>query len=186
MSETEFATDNPYKVIENGVEYFILEQDDYIEYTNKDGLVHREGDNPAIIYASGKKKWFKEGSLHRENDQPAIIDEYGSQSWYKNGQRHREGDEPSYVGGSFGGPRFWRKHDILHRDNDKPAIITQAGCRYWYKNGSRHRDNDKPSIILSDDHKEWWKEGRRYLPGYNEIDSYSEFYFTRINEIICQ
>ena len=53
----------------------------------KEGNFHREGDQPAIIYADGSQEWFKEGKFHRDGDQPAIIYADGDQEWYKEGKR---------------------------------------------------------------------------------------------------
>jgi len=66
------------------------------EYWYKDGLLHREGDFPAITF---KKKqiyvWMKEGKYHRENG-PAIMRPDGSYEWYRNGKLHREGGPALY------------------------------------------------------------------------------------------
>src|SRR3990167_3422820 len=39
----------------------------------KNGLLHRENDLPACIWANGMNEWYKDGQLHRENDLPACM-----------------------------------------------------------------------------------------------------------------
>lgn len=77
--------------------------------------------------------WFKDGELHRDNDQPAIIFFDGTRCWYKNGQLHRDNDQPAAI--YYTGSRYWYKNGNRHRDNDKPAVISVDGERYWYKDG---------------------------------------------------
>ena len=52
----------------------------------KDGLYHRDNDQPAIIYAKGSKFWHQNGEYHRNNDQPAVILANGIKQWYQNGK----------------------------------------------------------------------------------------------------
>jgi len=52
----------------------------------KNGLSHRENDNPAIIYGDGTMFWYKNGLCHRDNNKPAIIHNNGTMSWYINGK----------------------------------------------------------------------------------------------------
>ena len=47
----------------------------------KEGLLHREGDRPAVVWyrADGSVEWeqfWKEGQRHREGDRPAVV-------WYR-------------------------------------------------------------------------------------------------------
>jgi hypothetical protein len=57
----------------------------YCVIFKRNGLRHRDNDLPAIIYASGTKKWYKNGELHRDNDLPALITYDGAKHWYQNG-----------------------------------------------------------------------------------------------------
>ena len=50
---------------------------------------HRDGDNPAIIFADGTLQWWKNGERHRDGDKPAAIWADGTLVWYKNGLLHR-------------------------------------------------------------------------------------------------
>ena len=50
----------------------------------KNGVLHRDGDLPAVITVRGDKEYWKNGRRHRDNG-PAIIRKDGVCSWYKNG-----------------------------------------------------------------------------------------------------
>jgi ribosomal protein L25 (general stress protein Ctc) len=54
------------------------------QFWYKDGQQHRDGDLPAVIYATGDQLWYKNGKLHRDGDLPAAIYADGSQFYYKN------------------------------------------------------------------------------------------------------
>ncbi len=69
------------------------------ELPNGGKLHSPNSDQPAYIqyYANGSKEyehWYKDGKLHRENDQPALIVYYSSEeggsrkyeNWYKDGK----------------------------------------------------------------------------------------------------
>lgn len=93
------------------------------------GLLHSFNDEPAIIYDTGRKEWYKQGALHRDDDKPAIVNSDGSQYWYKNGKYHRDNDKPA-ITYCFGETR-WFKDGQLHRDDNKPAIISCNASRYF-------------------------------------------------------
>ena len=50
----------------------------------KNGVLHRDGDLPAIITVRGHMEYWKNGKRHRDHG-PAIIRQNGVCSWYKNG-----------------------------------------------------------------------------------------------------
>jgi len=100
----------------------------------KEGKLHRDGDQPATIYADGTQEWWKEGKFHREGDQPAVIRANGSQEWYNEGQRHRDGDQPAVI--TANGNQHWYKEGKYHREGDQPAIIFTDGRQYWFKGKS--------------------------------------------------
>src|SRR4029079_276154 len=104
------------------------------QFWYQNDLIHREGDQPAIIWNDGSKEWYRKGEHHREGDQPAIIRSNGSKEWYQYGKRHRE---------------------------KGPAIIWYCGSQQWYKNGEKHRDNDQPAVIWADGSKHWYQNGLR-------------------------
>ena len=51
----------------------------------KDGELHRDGDEPAVIWSDGYKEYFKNGERHRDGDEPAVIETDGTKRYYKNG-----------------------------------------------------------------------------------------------------
>ena len=50
----------------------------------KNGVLHRDGDLPAVITVRGHMEYWKNGKRHRDYG-PAIIRTNGVCSWYKNG-----------------------------------------------------------------------------------------------------
>ena len=50
------------------------------------GEVHRDEDQPAVIYADGSEYWYQHGKIHRDNDQPAVINADGTKSLYIDGK----------------------------------------------------------------------------------------------------
>lgn len=42
----------------------------------------------------GNKRWFKDGLLHRDGDEPAIICANGTRYWYKHGKLQPEPKQP--------------------------------------------------------------------------------------------
>ena len=101
--------------------------------------------------------WYKEGELHREKDQPALIHARGVQIWLREGKFHREGDQPARINSN--GTQEWWKEGKIHRDRDQPAIINANGYRAWWKEGKRHRDGVRPAIIYENGDQAWYKEG---------------------------
>ena len=88
-----------------------------------------------LLFDNGTRQWCVEGILHRDGDEPAVILADGSRVWYKHGERHRDGDEPAYIAAD--GSRSWYKHGKLHREGDEPAYIGAHGWREWWQNGTR-------------------------------------------------
>jgi hypothetical protein len=102
-------------------------------YWLKNGGLHRDGDDPAAIYADGTRYWYRDGQLHRDGDDPAVIYADGTRVWYRGDRIHRDGDEPAAIYAD--GTRYWYKNDRIHRDGDEPAVIYASGTREWYRNG---------------------------------------------------
>ena len=60
-------------------------------YLNEKGIfiLHSFDDEPAIIFTnSGTKYWYKDGLVHRDNNLPAAIYAGGSNSLYKNDKHY--------------------------------------------------------------------------------------------------
>jgi hypothetical protein len=71
------------------IKYEVFVEDNGTETWYKNGLLHRENDLPAIIWATGTKFWYKEGKCHREN-RPAIIWNDGTKAYYLNDRQVSE------------------------------------------------------------------------------------------------
>lgn len=108
----------------------ILSRDVAAWYIN--GQLHREEDEPAIMYPDGHREWHYKGQLHRVNG-PAIIRHNGTEEWFIRGKHHRD---------------------------DGPAITYPDGKQEWFLNGELHRD-DGPAITYPDGSCEWYHKGRK-------------------------
>jgi len=91
------------------------------------GLLNRE-DGPAMISSNGTEQWFIKDKLHREGDEPAVIFKNGNKAWYKNGLLHRE-DNPAIIMNN-GEIQEWFFHGKQHRI-DGPALINQTKQEWW-------------------------------------------------------
>jgi len=71
--------------------HLLQDENDYqLEYgnktwRNKEGQIHRDNDQPAIISSNGTQLWYKKGKCHRDNDKPAVIYADGAKYWFKEG-----------------------------------------------------------------------------------------------------
>ena len=81
----------------------------------------------------GSKFYYKDGKLHRDGDEPAVIESDGTENYYKDGKRHRDGDKPAVI--QLNESKRYYKNGKLHRDGDKPAYIMADGSEYYFKNG---------------------------------------------------
>ena len=97
---------------------------------------HRGCDLPAIINEKFKT-WYKHGQIHRDGDQPAVEYASGTRMWYINGQRHRDGGFPA-IEHANGGCEWW-VHGQPHREGGLPAIDLANGTKRWYINGIKQR-----------------------------------------------
>jgi len=112
-------------------------------WENKYGITHRSYDLPSLIYRN-HKYWHKNGSLHRDGDNPAVIRltdiielrhnnrrDNPMYEWVKEGKMHREGDKPAAIWPD--GSRMWCIKGFPHRENGKPAIITKEYQEFYVK-----------------------------------------------------
>jgi hypothetical protein len=106
----------------------------------------------------GVQKWYKNGKLHRDGDQPAVITRpvNGDQYWYQDGKRHRDGDKPAMILLSIGS-RGWYQNGKQHRDNG-PSRTFADGTEFWYQNGKQHRD-DGPAVTYANGTQRWYHNG---------------------------
>jgi hypothetical protein len=75
------------KVIEDGIVYEVHRNNNE-EYWYKDKSLHREGDNPAIIYTPKSMLWYLYGKKHRAGFKPAIILGNGEKAWFRHGKEY--------------------------------------------------------------------------------------------------
>lgn len=64
--------------------------DENIMIWYKDGVKHRDGDNPALIETCDDGiivNYYWNGMLHRDCDRPSVITSKGDQIWYKYGKK---------------------------------------------------------------------------------------------------
>ena len=121
--------------------------------------LHRDGDQPSVIYANVAKCWYRDGKRHRGGDLPAMIYSDGAKCWYRDGKRHRDGDLPAAIYSD--GTQWWCRDGKRHRDGDKPAVIYPDGTQIWYHNGKFHRDGDQPAVIYSSGARAWYRNGKQ-------------------------
>lgn len=129
--------DNDLHSIEyaDGTNYRDRDLDEWVDGTKKwyqKGLLHRDGDLPAVQYYNGDKEWYQRGLLHRDNDLPSVERSDGSKRWYQKGALHRENDLPAIM--IPGIVDRWLQHDVLDRKNG-PAVIWCSGMMEWSRDG---------------------------------------------------
>jgi hypothetical protein len=134
--------------------------DDGTQRWYQNGKLHRDDDQPAVIYANGRCDWYQDGKLHRDGDKPAKICADGTLFWCQHGEAHRDNDQPAII--HIDGWKEWRQRGYLHRDNDQPALTYVDGRCEWYQNGKLHRDNDLPAVIYADGSQFWYQHGERH------------------------
>jgi len=124
----------------------------------KNGLIHRDGDRPAIIHRF-YKKWYRDGVIHRDGDRPAHIGKY-DKCWYKDGRLHRDVGPAMIYHDENEWECAWYKYGRLHRE-DGPAYITSGGLEKWCDDGYVHRDGGPAIIERTRDWviKTWIKKG---------------------------
>lgn len=59
-------------------------------FHQRDGKLHSESGQPAVVYADGTQWWYQHGMVHRE-DGPAVVFPDGTEEWWQNNKRHRLG-----------------------------------------------------------------------------------------------
>jgi hypothetical protein len=92
----------------------------------KNEVVHRDGDQPAIVQADGTLTYVENGDVHRDGDLPAIIKPNGTQMWFVRGKRHRA--------------------------EGRPALITATKIEY-YENGLLHREGGPATVLIGSDYR---------------------------------
>ena len=89
--------------------YIVEDDNEKIVWMDWNWNIHRDGDEPAVIWKDGTLVWYKNGKKHRDDDKPAVIFPDGHKEWWKDGKLHRE---------------------------DGPAIIRSEGHVFYFINGN--------------------------------------------------
>ncbi len=129
------------------------------------GALHRVN-GPAFVYnnqVGGNEyhAWYRNGKVHRDGGEPAIIT-LEWKRWMRNGEYYRDNDLPTEEYAS--GTKVWYqgKSRRMHRDGDKPARIRADGTQEWYQHGKRHRIGGRPAITYTDGRPPaYWVRGKR-------------------------
>ena len=70
------------------IEYTVEVSPNGTQYWYLNGVFHREGNKPSLVFPDGEQRWYINGKLHRE-DGPAIVYSNRSNrrpSWFLNGK----------------------------------------------------------------------------------------------------
>jgi hypothetical protein len=100
---------------------------------NGSWVLHRE-DGPAVSQFDFYRVWCLRGLIHREGDLPAIepiegyMRKYLGYYWFRNGRRHRDGDKPAEIRSDG---RAWYRDGIQWRANGGPAVEMESGELLW-------------------------------------------------------
>lgn len=134
--------------------------------------LHSFGDLPAVVYNDGSKEWYKNGILHRDGDKPAVISN-GMKVWYKNGQIHRDGDKPAVIrNDGVKQVLIYYKNGQIHRDNFKPAIVDFNDKTIEFVVNGKYHNLRGPAIV--DTTQADYDDYKFYIKGF-EKDS-GEFF----------
>jgi hypothetical protein len=132
-------------------------------------LVHRENDQPSIIYRRQyddliSYEWNKDGRVYRDYGLPSRVEDEGDKITYSwlHERKHRSksfskqegilviGDKEECQGlcGFITDPDGFKKYhnDVFHRENDQPAVVN-GKSKIWYKHGEVHRDHGLPAVV---------------------------------------
>jgi uncharacterized protein len=102
-----------------------------------DGIIHREGDLPAVECENGTVMWYQNGQLHRDNDLPAKIFYCKTlghpncrHSWRENGLCRRPVTAVNLVRERL---IDWRVNGQFWRSGNRPLAIDNLNNEYDYK-----------------------------------------------------
>jgi len=131
---------------------------------------------PAMITGWKTELWYKHGKLHRDNDLPAIVWADGRKYYYKDNVKYTPTITiPDYILNKFGNKCLYDENGQYHSYNDLPAIIMSSGTKFWYKHGNYHRENDLPAIVWPNGTQEYYKNGVEYKPKITIPDYVSNY-----------
>jgi hypothetical protein len=114
------------------------------------GVVHRDGDQPAIITEDGDMYWYSHGLRLDDGDQPAIILRNGKKYWYFHGNCHRDGDQPAIIDSRR---VIFASNGLIHRETRDsnglllPAVIEEGYTECYLNNIVVNREGDPLKLI---------------------------------------
>jgi hypothetical protein len=92
--QTDFRIYNFYFCSDCFKKWFGFSIEEYKKIKNKyeihKKMLNNYKSNRPFIFYTKTKLWYKQAALHRDNDQPAVIWTDGSKFWYKNGKFIKE------------------------------------------------------------------------------------------------
>lgn len=123
----------------------------------RDGVLHRDGNAPAVVWGNGEMQaWFVDGALHRA-DGPALITKK-KQVWYERGKRHRDGDRPAVEWTDYSKVKYYRR-GMLHRDSGFPSVLVVGRYACFHERGHLHRHGG-PAVVCWEHGAMWYASGR--------------------------
>lgn len=93
------------------------------------GMFHREGDKPAIVYKNGTRMWLARDKMHRNDDKPAIIWADGSHEWFTYSKSHRGNDKPAVID-SNGFQEWWIYGDLRQKRRVTNFYANSLRCQF--------------------------------------------------------
>jgi hypothetical protein len=106
-----------------------VSQHQYAEWRYR-GCLHRENDQPAVIFNTIRKEWYLHGNHARANRENTILTSNNEKYWTDEcGHYHRENDLPAFIG--HDGTQIWAINNKPQRANGKPVKIDSHGIEYW-------------------------------------------------------
>ena len=94
----------------------------------KDGLHHRDGDKPAVVYESGRQEWWVDDQPHRDGDKPAVVCANGDQEWWVDDQKHRD-IGPAWV--ELYGTIYYTHGSARDMDPSRGETAADESCASW-------------------------------------------------------
>lgn len=113
-----------------------------VEWLKRRGLAtftSKDGNSKSLVLMGVPSEYrnIKIYAYHSFNGEPAVIWSSGSKTWYKEGELHRDGDEPAVIYAN--GSKEWHKEGRIHRDGGKPALLNENGYKEWWVVGVEDR-----------------------------------------------
>jgi hypothetical protein len=130
-----------------------------------DKKLHRDDDNPAVVYSNGTMTWFQHGVPGRSDPtKPHMIDAKLTKKWLDADRLlHSHGDRPAVI--FEDGTKRWYLHGVPGReDPSKPFLEHSNGDVWWVDADNKaHREFGLPAGIVNGKHQ-YFHHGTRLVP----------------------